>query len=261
MMTKANELIHDPSTRARTRRSRHLMQAWLKDAFLEETRTNGIKNKNEGLKNEGLASKDPSGHSRVKPTGCRWVLSSKSFPSRSLLATISSPSCLFQTLNTQVSIRFFKPLNQLKPRDPLMSSSVIIDPSYDGFGNLDDTSFVELNIIRFPFEFDRNSLQYVCTITSTRGMRHTMEFEVPRRDMTRESIMVLKSENKCGEFLEKTGKIGGFLLEGSVLIIKFAKGVFLSNPQVKTEDHCERNELNHHRDEFTPHKKTIGNKQ
>ncbi|KAI5678431.1 hypothetical protein M9H77_09381 [Catharanthus roseus] len=59
--------------------------------------------------------------------------------------------------------------------DPLMSSSVMFDPSCYGFGNLDDTSFVEL--VGFMLEFDRNSFQHVCTITSTRGRRHTMEFE------------------------------------------------------------------------------------
>ncbi|KAI5668711.1 hypothetical protein M9H77_18564 [Catharanthus roseus] len=48
--------------------------------------------------------------------------------------------------------------------DLLMSSSIMFDPSCYGFGNLDDTSLVELNI-------------HVCTITSTRGRRHTMEFE------------------------------------------------------------------------------------
>ncbi|KAI5675987.1 hypothetical protein M9H77_06937 [Catharanthus roseus] len=30
--------------------------------------------------------------------------------------------------------------------------------------NLDDTSLVKLNIVGFTFEFDRNSLQHVCTI-------------------------------------------------------------------------------------------------
>ncbi|KAI5676257.1 hypothetical protein M9H77_07207 [Catharanthus roseus] len=60
---------------------------------------------------------------------------------------------------------------------PLMSSSVMFDPSCYGFGNLDDTSLVGLNIVGFVFEFDSNSLQLVCTITSTRGRRHTMEFE------------------------------------------------------------------------------------
>ncbi|KAI5653524.1 hypothetical protein M9H77_30711 [Catharanthus roseus] len=41
----------------------------------------------------------------------------------------------------------------------------------------DDISLVELNIVGFTLEFDRNSLQHVCTITSMRGRRHTMEFE------------------------------------------------------------------------------------
>ncbi|KAI5668261.1 hypothetical protein M9H77_18114 [Catharanthus roseus] len=61
--------------------------------------------------------------------------------------------------------------------DPLMSSSVMFDPSCYGFGNLDDTFLVELNIVGFALEFDRNSLQHVFTVTSTRGRRHTMEFE------------------------------------------------------------------------------------
>ncbi|KAI5650233.1 hypothetical protein M9H77_36238 [Catharanthus roseus] len=61
--------------------------------------------------------------------------------------------------------------------DLLMSNSVVLDPSCYGFGNLDDTSLVELNIFGFVFEFDQNSLEHVCTITSTRGRRHTMEFE------------------------------------------------------------------------------------
>ncbi|KAI5676853.1 hypothetical protein M9H77_07803 [Catharanthus roseus] len=40
---------------------------------------------------------------------------------------------------------------------PLMSSSVMFDPSCYAFGNLDDTSLVELNIVGFALEFDRNS--------------------------------------------------------------------------------------------------------
>ncbi|KAI5667942.1 hypothetical protein M9H77_17795 [Catharanthus roseus] len=40
-----------------------------------------------------------------------------------------------------------------------------------------DTSLVELNIVGLAFEFDRNSLQHVSTITSTRGRRHNMELE------------------------------------------------------------------------------------
>ncbi|KAI5666587.1 hypothetical protein M9H77_16440 [Catharanthus roseus] len=61
--------------------------------------------------------------------------------------------------------------------DPLINSSVMFDPSCYGFGNLDDTSLVELNSVGFALEFDSNSLQYVCTITSTGGRRHTMEFK------------------------------------------------------------------------------------
>ncbi|KAI5680891.1 hypothetical protein M9H77_02118 [Catharanthus roseus] len=61
--------------------------------------------------------------------------------------------------------------------DLLMSCSIVLDPSCYGFGNLDDTSLVELNIVGFVLEFDWNSLQHVCPITSTRGRRHTMEFE------------------------------------------------------------------------------------
>ncbi|KAI5653492.1 hypothetical protein M9H77_30679 [Catharanthus roseus] len=61
--------------------------------------------------------------------------------------------------------------------DPLMSSNIVFDPSCYGFGSLDDNSLVELNVVSFMLEFDRNSLQHVCTITSTRGRRHTMEFE------------------------------------------------------------------------------------
>ncbi|KAI5681695.1 hypothetical protein M9H77_02923 [Catharanthus roseus] len=61
--------------------------------------------------------------------------------------------------------------------DPLMSSSTTFDPSCYGFGKLNATSLVELNIIGFALEFGRNSLQHVCTITSTRGKRHTMEWK------------------------------------------------------------------------------------
>ncbi|KAI5676352.1 hypothetical protein M9H77_07302 [Catharanthus roseus] len=56
-------------------------------------------------------------------------------------------------------------------------SSVIFDSSCYGFDNLDGTSLVELNIVGFALGFDKNSLQHVCTITSMRGRRHTMEFE------------------------------------------------------------------------------------
>ncbi|KAI5641600.1 hypothetical protein M9H77_00423 [Catharanthus roseus] len=67
--------------------------------------------------------------------------------------------------------------SHLPLEDPLMSSNVMFDPSCYGFGNLDDTSLVELNIVAFARGFDRNSLQHVFTITSMRGRRHTMEFE------------------------------------------------------------------------------------
>ncbi|KAI5682053.1 hypothetical protein M9H77_03281 [Catharanthus roseus] len=61
--------------------------------------------------------------------------------------------------------------------DPLMTCSVMFDPSSYGFGNLDGTSIVEFNIVGFALEFDKKFLQHVCTITSMRGRRHTMEFE------------------------------------------------------------------------------------
>ncbi|KAI5648911.1 hypothetical protein M9H77_34916 [Catharanthus roseus] len=53
----------------------------------------------------------------------------------------------------------------------------MFDPFCYGFGNLDDTSLIELNTVNFALEFDRNSPQHVCTITSTRGRRYTMEFK------------------------------------------------------------------------------------
>ncbi|KAI5681167.1 hypothetical protein M9H77_02394 [Catharanthus roseus] len=71
--------------------------------------------------------------------------------------------------------------NYLSPHfsleDPLMGSSVMFDPACYGFGNLDDSSIVELNVVGFALEFDRNSIQHVCTITSTRGGRHAIEFK------------------------------------------------------------------------------------
>ncbi|KAI5662471.1 hypothetical protein M9H77_21794 [Catharanthus roseus] len=70
-----------------------------------------------------------------------------------------------------------KDRRSMEKEDPSMSSSVMFDPSCYVFDNLDDTSFVKLNIIGFALEFDRNSLQHICTITSMRGRRHTMEFE------------------------------------------------------------------------------------
>ncbi|KAI5663060.1 hypothetical protein M9H77_22383 [Catharanthus roseus] len=41
-----------------------------------------------------------------------------------------------------------------------MSSSVMFDPSCYGFGNLDDTSLVKLNIVGIALGFDRKSLQH-----------------------------------------------------------------------------------------------------
>ncbi|KAI5681839.1 hypothetical protein M9H77_03067 [Catharanthus roseus] len=92
---------------------------------------------------------------------------------------ISSLSLTFleHTLKGNTSLSLIPYLVQFLELDPLMSSSVMFDPSCYGFGNLDDTSRIELNIVGFVFEFDRNSLQHVCTITSTRGRRHTMEFK------------------------------------------------------------------------------------
>ncbi|KAI5652264.1 hypothetical protein M9H77_29451 [Catharanthus roseus] len=61
----------------------------------------------------------------------------------------------------------------------LKSMNVFLwDGSYVGESMVKkDNSLVELNVVGFALEFDRNSLQYVFTITSTRGRRHTMEFE------------------------------------------------------------------------------------
>ncbi|KAI5652907.1 hypothetical protein M9H77_30094 [Catharanthus roseus] len=56
-----------------------------------------------------------------------------------------------------------------------MSSSVVFDPSCYGFGNLYDTSLVELNIIDIAFEFEECSP--TCLHLNIRGRRHTMEFE------------------------------------------------------------------------------------
>ncbi|KAI5682963.1 hypothetical protein M9H77_04191 [Catharanthus roseus] len=61
--------------------------------------------------------------------------------------------------------------------DLLMSSGVVLDLSCHSFGNLDDTSLVALNIVGFVFEFDRKSLQHVCTTKLTRERRHTKEFK------------------------------------------------------------------------------------
>ncbi|KAI5671785.1 hypothetical protein M9H77_12149 [Catharanthus roseus] len=71
-----------------------------------------------------------------------------------------------------------------------MSSNVVLDLSCYGFGNLDDTSLVELNIVGFVLEFDSNSPQHVCTITSTRketyhGVRR------PRRKCWRKTYLML----------------------------------------------------------------------
>ncbi|KAI5682519.1 hypothetical protein M9H77_03747 [Catharanthus roseus] len=58
-----------------------------------------------------------------------------------------------------------------------MSSSVMFEPSCYGLSNLDGASLVELNMLGFALEFEGNSLQHVCPITSTRRRRHTKEFE------------------------------------------------------------------------------------
>ncbi|KAI5681192.1 hypothetical protein M9H77_02419 [Catharanthus roseus] len=85
--------------------------------------------------------------------------------------------------------------------DPLMSSSVMFDPSCYGFCSLDDTSLVELKIVGFVFEFDRNSIQHVCTITSMSEGRHTME-----RTKTLLFSMLLVEEAKEAS-LEELGAI------------------------------------------------------
>ncbi|KAI5650209.1 hypothetical protein M9H77_36214 [Catharanthus roseus] len=90
-------------------------------------------------------------------------------------------------------------------QDPLMSSSVMFDPSSYAFGNLDDTSLVELKIVGFAIRFDMNSLQHVYTITSMRGKRHTMEFEGQgvseifwKHDLAKEKIST--SKDFCGSY-------------------------------------------------------------
>ncbi|KAI5658097.1 hypothetical protein M9H77_26890 [Catharanthus roseus] len=69
--------------------------------------------------------------------------------------------------------------NCLSSHFPLEDPSIsqMFDPSCHGFGNLNDTSIVELNIVSFALEFDRDSLQHIYTITSMRERRHTMEFK------------------------------------------------------------------------------------
>ncbi|KAI5667957.1 hypothetical protein M9H77_17810 [Catharanthus roseus] len=79
--------------------------------------------------------------------------------------------------------------SHLSFEDPLISSSVMFDPSCYGLGNLDDTSLVELNIVGFALGFDRNCLQHVCTITSMIGRRHTMEFEGQGKSVGRKLIL------------------------------------------------------------------------
>ncbi|KAI5673463.1 hypothetical protein M9H77_13827 [Catharanthus roseus] len=49
---------------------------------------------------------------------------------------------------------------------------------------------VELNIVGFVLEFDGNSLQHVCTITSTRGRRYTMEFEGQGKNVGGKQILL-----------------------------------------------------------------------
>ncbi|KAI5682516.1 hypothetical protein M9H77_03744 [Catharanthus roseus] len=73
--------------------------------------------------------------------------------------------------------------SHLSLEDPLMSNSVMFEPSCYGISNLDGTSFVELNMLGFALQFDRNSLQLVCPITSTRRTRHTKEFEAEGEDV------------------------------------------------------------------------------
>ncbi|KAI5668824.1 hypothetical protein M9H77_18677 [Catharanthus roseus] len=55
------------------------------------------------------------------------------------------------------------PSSYLSLEDPLMSSSVMLDHSCYGFGNLDDTFLVELNIVGFALGIDRN-FPHACTI-------------------------------------------------------------------------------------------------
>ncbi|KAI5682511.1 hypothetical protein M9H77_03739 [Catharanthus roseus] len=79
--------------------------------------------------------------------------------------------------------------SHLSLEDPLMSSSVMFEPSCYGLSNLDGTSLVELNMLVFALEFDGNSLQLVCLITSTRRRRHTKEFEGEGEDVGEKLIL------------------------------------------------------------------------
>ncbi|KAI5667712.1 hypothetical protein M9H77_17565 [Catharanthus roseus] len=74
--------------------------------------------------------------------------------------------------------------------------SVVLDPSCYGFGNLDDTSLVELNIVGFAFEFDKNTPQHVCTITSIRGRRHTMELRGKAKVLEETNFMLWRFDNE-----------------------------------------------------------------
>ncbi|KAI5682527.1 hypothetical protein M9H77_03755 [Catharanthus roseus] len=79
--------------------------------------------------------------------------------------------------------------SHLSLEDPLMSSSVMFEPSCYGLSNLDGTSLIKLNMLGFVLEFDRNSLQFVCPITSTRRRRHTKEFEGKGEDVGEKLIL------------------------------------------------------------------------
>ncbi|KAI5653026.1 hypothetical protein M9H77_30213 [Catharanthus roseus] len=56
-------------------------------------------------------------------------------------------------------------------------SSLCYEVSLEELKSLLDSCTFQYNIDGFTLEIVRNSLEHVCTITSTRGRRHSMEFE------------------------------------------------------------------------------------
>ncbi|KAI5667687.1 hypothetical protein M9H77_17540 [Catharanthus roseus] len=103
---------------------------------------------------EDLEASKPKWRRRLEPYCRRYFLCVEN---RWGFLLILSQGNLFLLLPSMTN--FLSSLFSLE--DPLMSSSVMFDPSCYGFGNLDDSSLVELNIVGFAFEFDRNSLQHV----------------------------------------------------------------------------------------------------
>ncbi|KAI5667863.1 hypothetical protein M9H77_17716 [Catharanthus roseus] len=124
--------------------------------------------------------------------------------------------------------------SHLSHEDPLMSSRVIFDPSCYGFGNLDDTSFVELNIVALCLDLMEFSPTYLHHNINARKEAHH-GVRRPRQKCWRKTNATLwRFDNKK----KINGSLKVFKAHLCDLVkTTFGNGVFELNLKILVEKH------------------------